>query len=230
MKKMIRIVLTVTMITMLPLCALADGWAFIGPVHHSYDGVHFSKHSFRGDVCTQCGYRRTPGPDLSPDPQLVDNSCWVMFDAPLYAAADGRWRVIGWVETGDTYHVADVAVCDGICLVQLKMRADRYSSPIGWVEAENLQVDLRPHPDPIGDGGYDRSSEYRGCTIEIIASSGRGRTGAGTEYPYVETVHFRERYTVLDVRRGSNNNDWYQIRVDGRAVWIASGLCRFVWD
>ena len=69
-----------------------------------------------------------------------------------------------------------------------------------------------------------------GCTIEITASSGRGRTGAGTEYPYVETVHFRERYTVLDVRRGSNNNDWYQIRVDGRAVWIASGLCRFVWD
>ena len=204
MKKMIWIVLTVTMITMLPLCALADGWAFIGPVHHSYDGVHFSKHSFRGDVCTQCGYRRIPDPGLSPDPQLVDNSCWVMFDAPLYAAADGRWRVIG--------------------------RADRYSSPIGWVEAENLQVDLRPHPDPIGEDDYDRSSEYRGCTIEIIASSGRGRTGAGTEYPYVETVHFRERYTVLNVKRGSNNNDWYQIRVDGRAVWIASGLCRFVWD
>jgi hypothetical protein len=229
MKKMIWILIVVTLITVVPMQGLACGWEFVSPIQHSYNGRNFSLHTFRGNVCTQCGFIRASQSDYNNEALVLvlrnkdieNNSCWVMYDSAIYAAPDAYSRNFGWVEFGENFHVGQVEVTGGDVWIQLKERADSSAPVVGWIKAENIYIDPYDHP-LLGN-----NAEI-GRTIEITASSGRGRMDAGTEYPYIETVHFKERYTVLDTKIGTNGNGWYKINVDGNEVWISSGLTKFV--
>ena len=218
MKKMIWIVFAVTLLAALPLQASADEWEFIAEHHHKRVGGKFEPHIFRGCVCTQCGYQRDQTAGGTFTASLIDNSCWVHYDCALYNAPGG-YR-IGSAEQITNYYVGDYAYSDGIMWVLPKERADGSAPLVGWVDARNLRFDK--------SSGHIVEGCVIGCTIQIEASSGRGRTGPGTEYSYVETVHWRERYTILDQTIGSNGNTWYKIRVDGNPVWISSGLTKLV--
>ena len=46
MKKMIWILIVVTLITVVPMQGLACGWEFVSPIQHSYNGRNFSLHTF----------------------------------------------------------------------------------------------------------------------------------------------------------------------------------------
>ena len=216
MKKIMTITLALALFLLLPVQALAE-WAFIAEAHHSRDGVHFEQHTFRGGCCVKCGYERNSMGTSFRD-SILDNSCWVMYDSPIYDSPAG-WRCVGRAETVTNYHVGDYTVRDGVVWVLLKTRADAYAPMIGWIQADKLKIDGASHV---------VTGDVIGCTIEITASSGRGRTGPGTEFRYVETVHFRERYVIQDMATGTNGNTWYCIRVDNQPVWISSGLTKLV--
>ncbi len=231
MKKMIWILIAVTLMASLPLQAMAaqNGWAFVSPIQHSYFGKNFSLHTFKGNVCTRCGFTRSSREEyngqalalLYRNREITDNSCWVMYDSWVYVSADTASMRCGYLEFGETFHVAEVKNDGGRVWILLKERADSSAPAVGWIKAENLYIDPDDHP--LLPDNY-----IIGRTVEITASSGRGRLGAGTEYPYVETVHFRERYVVLDTAVGSNGNGWYKILVDGNEVWISSGLTKIL--
>ena len=218
MKKMIWIVLAVSLFTILPIQAMAGEWEFIAEHHHKWTGGKFEAHTFRGDYCTKCGYQRDQTVGGTFNPSIIDNSCWVHYDCSLYDAPNGSR--IGSTEKIRNCHVGDYAYSNGTMWVLLKERADSNAPIIGWVDARNLRID-----------GCDHVVDYDviGCIIQATCSSGRGRQGPGTEYAYLETIHWGEYYQILDQTIGSNGNTWYKVRVDGRLVWIAAGLTKIVW-
>ena len=217
MKKTLAVLAALILVCLVSFPASADGWAFIAEAHHSRDGVHFEQHTFRGSRCAVCGYERSPQTgEFTVD--IIGHSCWVMYDCPLYASPSLPYQT-GWADTVSNYHVGDYVFLYGAAWVQLKTRADSGAPAVGWVRAENLKIDGTTHI---------VSGDVTGCVIEITASSGRGRQGPGTEYAYLETVRFRERYVVQGTATGSNGSTWYRIVVDSRPVWISSGLAKLV--
>ena len=218
MKKLIWIVLAVTLFTLLPLNALAGNWEFIAEHHHKQYGGRFEAHTFRGNRCTKCGYvRGEPQPGIFNE-TILNNSCWVHYDCTLYNAPNGS--PIAWQEKIENYYVGDYVYEGGIMWVLLKTRADSYAPLVGWVDASNIRFDPSP--------GHIVPGSVVGCTIVITASSGRGRQGPGTEYAYVETVRWKERYVILGQTIGSNGNTWYKIKVGSNMVWISSGLAKLI--
>ena len=80
---------------LLPVQALAE-WAFIAEAHHSRGGVHFEQHTFRGGRCTKCGYERNSMGTAFRD-SILDNSCWVMYDCPVYSDSTESSWVCDWL-------------------------------------------------------------------------------------------------------------------------------------
>ncbi len=182
---------------------------------------YFILHTFSGNTCVYCGYQRATKQGLNTEArQLIsannisNHACWVMYRGTLFSEADAGSGELGILSFGEQYYVNDYAEKGGDVWIQLKKLPS--DSPVGWTLAEQLSIDAMA---PKELTGYET-----GHTIRIIASSGRARTDAGTEFAYIETVHYGDRYTVLDAKIGSNGNTWYKIRVSGQEAWISSGL------
>ena len=235
MKKMfITFCLCVSLLlTALPTNALASryGWIFESPIQHSYNGKNFEIHCFRGNTCWKCGYTRESTAQYNNKAlvtlyklgnDILQNSCWTMYDCTCYGSpSEDSWQW-GGLEYGHTYYVGDYEVIGDQMWVQLTESANEGAPVVGWVQAGNLYIDPFWHKVKIPN------CLLIGRPIAITASSARGRLDAGTEYAYVATVHFGERYTILDSKIGTNGNTWYQINVDGLEVWISSGLTRLI--
>ena len=187
-----------------------------------FDEHYFS--SANGGICVKCGYERPTKEDLKKEASnliyldnIVNHGCWVMYKGTLYSSASSSSYNLGALEFGEGYYVNAYQQVGNNIWIQIKKLPSE--EPIGWVQANILSIDQKGPQEPTG---YEI-----GRMIRITTSSGRGRADAGTEFPYLETVHYGERYTVLDAKIGTNGNTWYEIRVDGRLVWISSGLATF---
>jgi hypothetical protein len=181
----------------------------------------FEEHTFSGNVCTECGYTRPSQSNLKQEASyliyqnnIYNHACWVMYFGKLYASPSSSSTKLGELDFGEGYYVNDYQQTGNTIWIELKKSPS--DPPVGWTTAEILSIDQKKLEGP---SGYEV-----GRTILITTSSGRGRADAGTEFPYLETVHYGDTYTVLDAKTGTNGNAWYKIRVDGREVWISSGL------
>ena len=211
--------------------ASTHGWVFESPIQHSYNGKNFEIHCFRGNTCWKCGYTREGSDQYNNDAlvtlyklgdTILHNSCWTMYDCPVYGSSSTESWQWGWLEYGNTYYVGDYQIIGNQMWVQLTERANDGAPVVGWVQAGNLYIDPFVHISEMPD------YMLIGRSVTITASSGRGRLDAGTEYPYVATVHFGDRYTILNSKIGTNGNTWYEINVDGLNVWISSGLTKLI--
>lgn len=193
------------------------------PICHKYLKVEyvFELHEFyNGNVCP-CGYVRPSNHVLLEEAKyliyqnnIYNHACWVMYFGKLYASPSSSSTKLGELDFGEGYYVNDYQQTGNTIWIELKKSPS--DPPVGWTTAEILSIDQK---ELKGPSGYEV-----GRTILITTSSGRGRADAGTEFPYLETVHYGDTYTVLDAKTGTNGNAWYKIRVDGREVWISSGL------
>ena len=95
----------------------------------------------------------------------------------------------------------------------------RKNTDPGYTDYGNTGESSAWYPQPT-----ERSSAYIGHSFRINVDSGRGRSGPGQEYAYIETVHYGDIYTILDVAYASNGNAWYKLHVSGRDCWVASSL------
>ena len=231
MKKVtLLIVCAVMLLLAVPMNALAGAnckYPYESPVQHSADGRHFYRHRFSGNRCIICGYVKE-GRDtynnmnlntlrkLGDDIKL--NSCWVMYDTPVYSDSSVRSRQWSWLQGDITidYYVGNYQVYGDEMWVELIERAYDGAPVIGWVNAENLYIDPNHHPLP--ESGPFPS------VIRVTASSARVRADAGAEYTWITTVKHGDRFNVLDAKVGTNGNGWYKIKVGGYEGWIAAGL------
>src|SRR5699024_1242072 len=91
----------------------------------------------------------------------------------------------------------------------------------GWRNATKDEV--KKYVNPLTGLPADLSNlSYALTTVEIITSNLRVRTGPGTIYNEIGSVHKGEIYTIL-----SEENGWYKIGIDGKNGWI-SGSSSYV--
>ena len=233
MKKVsLIIVCAVMLLTVFPMNALAGAncnYKYESPVKHSYNGRSFHLHSFSGDRCIYCGYTRE-GQDgynrtnlntlQKLGNEIMLNSCWVMYDCPVYSDSTESSWVCDWLTfNGTDYYVGDYEVFGDQMWVKLIKSAHYGADEIGWVYAGNLYIDENSHPGQSSDIGRP---------ITVTASSAKVRSDAGTEFAWIATVHHGDQFWILDAKTGTNGNGWYKINVDGSEVWIAAGLTDFI--
>lgn len=182
--------------------------------------VDKEKHHFNGDsrYCSDCGYQR-PEKDtlrsqaITRGQDVVGRQMFVMWKCKVYDSVNGRELMqLGLL---DTYYVYSYRLEGQTPWIQIA-EVNRPNQPFGWIKAENASITATPTSLP--------ESYVIGKKVKVITSSGRGRTGAGTEYPAVAYVHYGEVYTVLDVGYASNGTQWYKLNVDGTPCWVSSGL------
>lgn len=181
-------------------------------------GTHyvFGWHNYSGNTCRDCGYKK-PGKDaLNREALLLgdsirDRELWVLYQAAIYDDVNGGQVTLA--QPNEQYYVMDYENNGNQIWIQVRPTSSQ--NVIGWMKAENTAISARPDPVPSG---------LVGRTFRITTSSGRARNGAGTEYAYVETVHYGETYTILDVAKAINGTDWFKLKVSGRECWVSSGL------
>ena len=182
--------------------------------------VDKEKHCWNGDslYCSDCGYKRPEKETLRSraivrDWDVVGRQLFVMWKCKVYDSVNGRELMqLGVL---DTYYVCAYRLDGQTPWIQIA-EINRPNQPFGWIKAENASITATPDKLP---------EEYViGKKVKVITSSGRGRTGAGTEYPAVAYVHYGEVYTVLDVSCASNGTQWYKLNVNGTVCWVSSGL------
>ena len=186
-----------------------------------HEDNRFEEHSYGGNTCSVCGQQRSSKDTLETEAQyliytnnIYNHACWVLYKGKLYSEPSTSSVYLGTKSFGESFYVNDYTTNGGKLWIELKKLPS--DSPSGWFEADQLYIEPAA---PNQVTGYEV-----GRTIRITASSGRGRVDAGTEYLYIETVRYGERYTVLDAKMGTNGNMWYKIHVKGRDCWISSGL------
>lgn len=186
-----------------------------------WDDSEYEIHTLNGSTCSKCGFQRASKEELAKEADylvyqdnIYNHACWVMYDGMLQSEPNSGARQLTGLSFGEAYYVeAYEQIGDALWIQLKKLPSD---APIGWYPANQLYID----PTALtGATGYEI-----GRTIYIITSSGRGRADAGTEFPYIETVHNGEKYIVLDAKTGTNGNAWYKISVNGQEVWISSGI------
>ncbi|MBQ4435519.1 MAG: hypothetical protein II879_05425 [Clostridia bacterium] len=176
----------------------------------------FDWHNYSGNVCKDCGYVKPAKDQLNRDAillgdKVVDRELWVLYQAAICDDVNGGQITLA--QPNEQYYIlAYQNVGNNIWIQVRKTTGD---DALGWMKAENVAISERP--DPVPDGLVGR-------TFRITTSSGRGRTGAGTENAYIETVHYGETYTILDVDYASNGVAWFKIKVSGTECWVSSGL------
>ncbi len=181
-----------------------------------------SKHRFfDGVTCWACGYSkpskstlREQANALIAENNIYNKQCIVIYDCSVYDRPDGA-RLVS-LEWSEIKYVKSYQKTGSGTWILLKRTTEPDASEVGWVKAENIEIDSRT-PDNDTD-------KWLGRVIRITTSSGRGRTSPSEDAPIKEYVHRDEEYRVLDARIGTNGKVWLQIKVDGHAVWISSGL------
>lgn len=185
----------------------------------------FENHNFSGmggnNVCESCGYERPSKNDLYDEADsliyqnnIYNHGCWVMYNGTLYSNSNNSSTKLGILAFGEGYFVNDYRKDGNNIWIQIKK--NQSAEPIGWTLANILSIEQKQRE---GSTGLEI-----GRTVRITTSSGRGRANADPDSPILEYVHYNEKYIVLDAKTGTNGNAWYKIRVDGREVWISSGL------
>lgn len=189
------------------------------------------RHSFSGNTCTICGYRRsgTSTSNTLPTPeelqmdaiqlinkigdQVIGRRAKILYAGNVRARANRNSAVIGSVYIDEEYEIIDYdfGTSDSVWL-QVKHR-----NQYGWISASLVRI-----PDAEGRNPWDEW--YIGQTCRITTSSGRARMAPGTSYPIVEYVGRNEEYTILDVGYAPDSTLWFQIQKDGNLCWISSGI------
>ena len=93
-------------------------------------------------------------------------------------------------------------------------------------------------PPPSNGGNSSSSSQggYRpaqsnwpvGTTCRVRSTSGRVRTGPGTDYAEAGYVNQGQEFEILDIRSGNTGKDWYLISGYFGTAWVSSGIVS-VW-
>ncbi len=177
----------------------------------------FDWHQYNGNTCVYCGYVKPAKDELNRDALLlgsdiVNRELWVLYQADIYSGVNGSRVTTARPE--EQYYIEAYQNDYNSVWIQVR-RTDSFNT-IGWMKAENVAVSERPQQ--VNTNGLI------GRSFRITVSSGRGRTGAGTEFAYVETVHYGEVYTILDVANASNGVAWFKLKVSGTECWVSSGL------
>lgn len=188
-------------------------------------------HSFSGNTCTLCGYRRsgTSTTTTLPTPeelqmeaiqlinkigdQVIGRSAKILYAGNVRARANRNSAVIGSVYIDEEYEIIDYdfGTSNSVWL-QVKHR-----NQYGWISASLVEISR-------GDIRNPWDEWYIGQTCRITTSSGRARMAPGTSYPIVEYVGRNEEYTILDVGYAPDSTLWFQIQKDGNLCWISSGI------
>lgn len=181
-------------------------------------------HTFSGNTCTLCGYRRAnslPTPEQlqtaaiqlinKHGDEIIGRNVKILYAGNVRAKASQYSADIGSVFVDEEYEIISYAFGSSTNIwLEIK-----YRNSYGWISASLVQM-----PSITGGGG----KWLIGLPCRITTSSGRARLKAGTEYPIVEYVGYNEEYTILDIDYASDGNLWFQIQKDGNLCWISSGI------
>ncbi len=174
----------------------------------------------------------TPSPTPAPTPIVSSGTDEKSFTVRIItssgrarAGAGTEYQQLGTVLYGEKYEVLETKAGSG-GLVWYRIRVNGQDE---WISAGIAALDSAAQAAAASapDASAGTGAAEKGKMIRITASSGRARSGPGTEYTYLETVHNGERYEVLDVQAAGNGNPWYKIRIGGREVWISAGITAF---
>lgn len=246
MKKIVVMSITLIVLCLLPIIAMAANcpdhpnaktyYAFVICEEHSVVkhktlyGVHCSEcgelvrdvyefgwHNYSGTKCKDCGYTKPAKDQLNNDvlqlgETIRDRELWVLYQAGIYDDVNGSQ--VTQAQPNEQYYVMDYQNYGD--KVWIQVRPTTSQTVAGWMKAENTAVSAR--------ADVENAEDLVGMSFRITASSGRGRTGAGTEYAYIETVHYGEEYIILDTATASNGTTWFKLKVSGQECWVSSGL------
>ena len=207
-------------------CSICGSW-----VSGIIDLDGMEPHSFSGNTCTICGYRRSGTSTANTLPtseelqmeaiqlinqmgdQIIGRRAKILYAGNVRAYANRNSTVIGSVYIDEEYEVLsyDFGASNSVWL-QIK-----HQNRDGWISASLVRISDAPGRNPWDEW-------YIGQTCRITTSSGRARLAAGTDYPIVEYVGRNEEYTVLDIDYASDGTLWFQIMKDGNLCWISSGI------
>lgn len=183
----------------------------------------FEKHSFNSnDVCRKCGYEKQGRDELTAEAIIngedaIGRELRIIHAGKMYSRPNGS--VMYSVDINEQYYVLDFQEDRNTVWLQVGKPSDQ--RPIGWIMAEIASINTGG----IRDVEQENDLSWAiGRSFKINVSSGRGRTGPGQEFAYVETVRYGQTYTIKDAAYASNGMVWYMLKVSGTDCWVSSGL------
>lgn len=179
--------------------------------------IQWHRYSTDSSPCSVCGHQRPSKSSLSGAAYIRDDligcEAWTLYAGSLYTAPENN--KIGSLSIHQDLIVLDYEKRG--TTVWLQVRRLENTTPLGWINAEIASVCKKNIVGPIPE------------KIRITVGSGRARADAGTEYPYIEGVTTDEVYKVMDWKTASTGTIWYNIIVDGRSVWVSSGITEAIY-
>lgn len=194
-----------------------------GEVSDRLFGVEKHQYSGSSPYCSVCGGTRGDRMALSTlaisrGEELINHSLYVLWPDSLFDGIDGN--KVRPVELFEQLITHDYKLSGQTPWVQV-CTLDHPTEPIGWIRAE-----VASFSGPIQD---DDLTKYIGKRIMIHQAQGNARSGPGTEYPYLTSVHYGEYYTVLDAQMSSIGVVWLKLKVQYVECWVSSRMCTVYW-
>ena len=180
----------------------------------------YEPHSFFGNTCIDCGYRRdnTPTQDelqaeaiqrINKDgDKIIGMQAIVKHAGNLRCEANKYADSFRKVAEEESFEIQSYTFVNGNAW--LKVRCGNSSA---WISASLVEIS--------GEG--DKPGEI-GMRCRIIVNSGRARMKADVDSPIVEYVRYNEEYRINDVAKAPNGITWFQISVDGNRCWVSSTI------
>lgn len=177
-------------------------------------------HSFFGNACIDCGYRRNNKPtqeDLQAEAiqrinkdgdKIIGMQAIVKHAGNLRCEANKYADSFRTVAEEESFEILSYTFVNGNAWLKV-----RYGNSSAWISASLVEI----------SGKGDKPGEI-GMRCRIIVNSGRARMRADVDSPIVEYVRYNEEYRINDVAKAPNGITWFQISVDGNRCWVSSTI------